>query len=105
MARWMGLAADWLRPIYEQIRTGVMAGGYLQIDETRVRYLSPGILARGEIAKRTVRTTLAIFHGPAFQDNACFVQIAEEFAVEALIAQLVIKALNVSVLQGLPGLM
>jgi transposase len=27
MARWMGLAADWLRPIYEHIRTGVMAGG------------------------------------------------------------------------------
>jgi hypothetical protein len=31
MARWMALAADCLRPIYEQIRTGVMAGGYLQI--------------------------------------------------------------------------
>ena len=42
MARWMGLAADWLRPIYEHIRTGVMAGGYLQIDETPIRYLSPG---------------------------------------------------------------
>ena len=42
MARWMGLAADWLRPIYEEIRTGVMAGGYLQIDETPIRYLSPG---------------------------------------------------------------
>ena len=42
MARWMGLAADWLRPIYEKIRTGVMAGGYLQIDETPIRYLSPG---------------------------------------------------------------
>jgi transposase len=42
MARWMGLAAEWLRPIYEQIRTGVMAGGYLQIDETPIRYLSPG---------------------------------------------------------------
>ncbi len=42
MARWMGLAADWLRPIYKQIRTGVMAGGYLQIDETPIRYLSPG---------------------------------------------------------------
>jgi transposase len=38
----MGLAADWLRPIYEHIRTGVMAGGYLQIDETPIRYLSPG---------------------------------------------------------------
>ena len=42
MARWMELAADWLRPIYEEIRTGVMAGGYLQIDETPIRYLSPG---------------------------------------------------------------
>ena len=38
----MGLAADWLRPVYEEIRTGVMAGGYLQIDETPIRYLSPG---------------------------------------------------------------
>ncbi len=33
MARWIGLAADWLRPIYEHIHTGVMAGGYVQIDE------------------------------------------------------------------------
>ena len=45
MARWMGLAADWLRPIYEEIRTGVMAGGYLQIDETPIRYLSPQLCA------------------------------------------------------------
>jgi len=42
MARWLGLAADWLRPIYEHIHTGVMAGGYLQVDETPVEYLSPG---------------------------------------------------------------
>lgn len=41
-ARWLGLAADWLRPIYEQIHTGVMAGGYVQIDETPIEYLSPG---------------------------------------------------------------
>src|SRR3954465_13934877 len=26
--RWLGLAAEWLRPVYEQLRTGVMAGGY-----------------------------------------------------------------------------
>lgn len=32
MVRWMELAADWLRPIYEQIRTGVMGGGYVQFD-------------------------------------------------------------------------
>lgn len=42
MARWLGLAADWLRPIHESIHTGVMAGGYVQIDETPVEYLSPG---------------------------------------------------------------
>jgi transposase len=33
MARWLRLAADWLRPIYDHIHTGVMAGGYVQIDE------------------------------------------------------------------------
>jgi transposase len=42
MARWVGLAAEWLRPIYQQIRTGVMAGGYMQVDETPIRYLAPG---------------------------------------------------------------
>ena len=42
LARWVELAADWLQPIYEQIRTGVMAGGYAQVDETPVAYLAPG---------------------------------------------------------------
>ena len=42
LARWVELCADWLQPIYEQIRTGVMAGGYAQIDETPVAYLAPG---------------------------------------------------------------
>jgi len=62
MVRWVALAADWLRPIYEAIRTGVMAGGYVQVDEpersgdrlpqaarrvsaanqTPIRYLDPG---------------------------------------------------------------
>ncbi|MGA9580291.1 MAG: hypothetical protein WBV90_21950 [Terrimicrobiaceae bacterium] len=51
-----------------------------------------------------MRTTLVIFDAPAFQDNARFVQIAEEFAVEAFIAQLVMKALNVSVLPRASGL-
>ena len=38
----MELAADWLKPIYEHIRTGVMAGGYVQVDETPIDYLEPG---------------------------------------------------------------
>ncbi|HEX9596436.1 MAG TPA: IS66 family transposase [Anaerolineales bacterium] len=42
MARWMGLAADWLKPIYGEIRAGVLSGGYVQVDETPVRYLAPG---------------------------------------------------------------
>ena len=42
LARWVELAADWLQPIYEQIRTGVLAGGYVQVDETPVNYLEPG---------------------------------------------------------------
>lgn len=42
LARWVELCADWLRPIYEAIRTGVMAGGYVQVDETPVAYLAPG---------------------------------------------------------------
>ncbi len=42
LANWVELCADWLQPIYEQIRTGVMAGGYAQVDETPVAYLAPG---------------------------------------------------------------
>jgi transposase len=42
LARWVELAADWLRPIYEQIRTGALGGGYVQVDETPIEYLEPG---------------------------------------------------------------
>jgi transposase len=42
MAQWLALAADWLRPIYEHIRTGVLGGGYVQVNETPVEYLAPG---------------------------------------------------------------
>ena len=42
LTRWVELAAQWLQPIYEQIRTGVMGGGYVQVDETPVDYLEPG---------------------------------------------------------------
>ena len=42
MAEWVGLAADWLKPIYDEIRCEVFARGYVQIDETPIRYLAPG---------------------------------------------------------------
>ena len=42
LARWVALVADWLQPIYHEIRTGVLAGGYVQVDETPIAYLEPG---------------------------------------------------------------
>ena len=48
LAQWMGLAADWLQPIYKAIHDDVLAGGdqpgggYVQVDETVIKYLSPG---------------------------------------------------------------
>jgi transposase len=42
LTRWVELASQWLKPIYEQIRIGVMGGGYVQVDETPVDYLEPG---------------------------------------------------------------
>jgi transposase len=42
LARWVELVADWLQPVYATIRTGVLSGGYVQVDETPVEYLSPG---------------------------------------------------------------
>jgi transposase len=42
MAEWVGLAAEWLQPIYQHIRQGVLDDGYVQVDETPIRYLAPG---------------------------------------------------------------
>lgn len=41
-ARWIELAADWLRPVYDAIGAEILAGGYVQVDETPIRYLAPG---------------------------------------------------------------
>lgn len=45
-ARWLGLSADWLRPIYEHIHTGVMAGSY---DETPEEYPVPATARRNKV--------------------------------------------------------
>ena len=42
LALWVGLGADWLRLIHQQIHAEVFAHGYVQIDETPLRYLAPG---------------------------------------------------------------
>jgi transposase len=42
MVRWMEVAADWLRPIYQKMHEEMFAGVYLEVDETPVKYLVPG---------------------------------------------------------------
>jgi len=38
MSDWVRVVADWLKPIYNHIRDDLRKGGYLQIDESPVRY-------------------------------------------------------------------
>lgn len=42
MARGVELVADWLRPVAEQVLAELLAAGYVQADETPVKYLEPG---------------------------------------------------------------
>ena len=42
MAEWVELAAEWRKPIYQQIQRGIFSQGYLPVDETPLRYLAPG---------------------------------------------------------------
>jgi transposase len=42
MARGIELVADWLRPVADHILAAQLADGYVQIDETPVKYLQPG---------------------------------------------------------------
>lgn len=41
MAQWVGIAANWAEPIYKLILAGLRRGGYVQVDETPVKYLDP----------------------------------------------------------------
>lgn len=41
MADWIRIAADWLEPVYRQMHRRLLAGNYLQVDETPVRCNDP----------------------------------------------------------------
>ena len=41
MADWIGITAQWLEPIYRQMQRELLAGGYVQADETPVRCNDP----------------------------------------------------------------
>jgi transposase len=42
MGNWMYLVAEWLSLIYEALRSEIRASGYIQADETFIRYQDPG---------------------------------------------------------------
>ena len=73
MAQWMGLAADWLQPIYKEIHADVLEGGdkpdggYVQVDETSLRDSQPKAARRVSEAKQTVVKYLAPGHGKTKQ--------------------------------------
>ncbi len=48
MCGWVDVAADWLSPIYREMKTGLLAGNYLQADETPIRYLDPDVKGKSQ---------------------------------------------------------
>ena len=38
MADWVRVVADWLKPIYNHLRSDLRGSGYMQVDETPIRY-------------------------------------------------------------------
>jgi transposase len=48
MGGWVEVAADWLSPIYREMKAGLLAGSYLQADETPIRYLDPDVKGKSQ---------------------------------------------------------
>lgn len=47
MADWIAIAAEWLEPVYKEMGRRLLAGGYLQADETPVRCNDPDVKRGG----------------------------------------------------------
>lgn len=45
---WVEAAADWLSPIYREMKARLQARDYLQVDETPVRYLDPDVKGKSQ---------------------------------------------------------
>ncbi|MEM9160543.1 MAG: IS66 family transposase [Verrucomicrobiota bacterium] len=41
MTRWVEKVAEWLKPIYNHMRVELFEGGYVQVDETPIKYCDP----------------------------------------------------------------
>lgn len=45
---WVEVAADWLSPIYREMKAHLVAQDYLQADETPIRYLDPDVKGKSQ---------------------------------------------------------
>lgn len=48
MSGWVEAAADWLGPIYREMKAGLVERDYLQADETPIRYLDPDVKGKSQ---------------------------------------------------------
>lgn len=46
LADWMTKTAGWLQPLVREMKTGLLAGDYLQVDETPVKVMDPEVKGR-----------------------------------------------------------
>lgn len=49
MADWIRIVADWAEPIYKLMLLGILGSGYVQCDETPVRFIDPDEKGRGAL--------------------------------------------------------
>ncbi len=59
MADWVSRAAEWFQPIYNQMRMGILRSGYVQADETPVRFCDPD-----QKKGKTTHGYLWVIHSP-----------------------------------------
>ena len=82
-ARWIGLVAFWLRPIYQQIKEELMSEDYVQVDETPIKYLAPGKgkAAQGYLWTATAPGADVLFEWHTSRAASCLEElIAQDFS-------------------------
>ncbi len=81
LADWVEAAAVALEPIYKAIRTDLIGGNYLQVDETLVRVMDP------EVRGKTASGWLGFTHDRKAVGSSIFQGVGDEQAIhERLIA-------------------
>lgn len=77
LAEWVELAAQWLKPVYQHIQRSVFESGYVQVDETPIRYLAPchGKTKLGYLWTCGVPRGDVLFHWERSRAAACLEKI------------------------------